>query len=62
MQSARCCLVILLRQGLAQKNRHVGGCRITNHNRVSRETNWPSLGAHCLSKEGERKISCPRSG
>ena len=25
MQSARCCFVILLRHGLAQKNLHAGG-------------------------------------
>jgi hypothetical protein len=62
MQSARCCLVILLRQGLAQKSLHAGGRRISNHNRVAREANWPSLRAYCLSKEGERKISCLRSG
>jgi hypothetical protein len=31
------------------------GHRISNHNRVAREANWPSLSVHCLSKEGERK-------
>jgi hypothetical protein len=45
MQSARCCLVILLRHGLAQENLHAGGHRISNHNRVAREANWPSLSA-----------------
>ena len=62
MQSPRCCLVILLHHGLAQKNLHAGGRRISNHNRAAREANWRSLSAHCLSKEGERKISCLRSG
>jgi len=67
MQSARCCFVILLRHGLAQKNLHAGGRRISNPNRAAREANWPSLSAHCLSKdclskEGERRISCLRSG
>ena len=45
MQSARCCLVILLRHGLAQKNLHAGGRRINNHNKAAREANWPSLSA-----------------
>jgi len=49
MQSARCCFVILLRHGLAQKNLHAGGRRISNPNRAAREANWPSLSAHCLS-------------
>jgi len=62
MQSARCCLVILLRHGLAQKNLHVGGRWMSNHNRAAREANWQSLSAHCLSKEGEGRISCLRSG
>jgi hypothetical protein len=62
MQSARCCLVILLRQGLAQKNLHAAGRRISDHNRVAREAHWPTLSAHCLFKEGERRIACLRSG
>jgi len=45
MQSARCCLVILLRHGLAQKNLHAGGRRISNHNKAAREANWASLSA-----------------
>jgi hypothetical protein len=35
--------VILLRHGLAQKNLHAGGRRISNHNKAAREANWPSL-------------------
>jgi hypothetical protein len=37
--------VILLRHGLAQKNIHAGGRRISNHNKAAREANWASLSA-----------------
>jgi hypothetical protein len=51
MQSARCCIVILLCHGLAQKNLQAGERRISNHHRVAREANWPSPSAHCLLKK-----------
>jgi hypothetical protein len=55
MQSARCCIVILLCHGLAQKNLHAGspdkGCGdgkptevncFCGGNRLAREVSWPS--------------------
>ena len=55
MQSARCCIVILLRHGLAQKNLHAGSPDkrmrrreayrsqlLCGGNRLAREVSWPS--------------------